>query len=106
MQGSLEGLNRQDPGRVPVSPFSPSSRLARSCEADEKARLGQPGPYVVFQHQSGRYPYYHEDRTHHGLLKETPGKRPVEPRPSEHARLVALPRAGGLYHRYRWDAAA
>ena len=50
--------------------------------------------------------YYHEDRTHHGLLKETPGKRPVERRPSEHARLVALPRAGGLHHRYRWDAAA
>ena len=40
--------------------------------------------------------YYHEDRTHNGLLKELPGQRSVERRPSEHARLVALPRAGGL----------
>ena len=26
------------------------------CEADEKARMAQPGPYVVFQHRSRRYP--------------------------------------------------
>ena len=40
----------------PVPPSTTSSRRARSGQADEKARLGQPRPYVVFQHQSGRYP--------------------------------------------------
>ena len=41
----------------PVPPSTTSSRRARSGQADEKARLGQPRPYVVFQHQSGRYPW-------------------------------------------------
>ncbi len=41
--------------------------------------------------------YYHEDRTHLGLGKETPGKRA----PAIHrGRVFALPRLGGLHHRY------
>jgi putative transposase len=41
--------------------------------------------------------YYHEDRTHCGLLKETPKKRT---RCSGQGRVVAWPRVGGLHHRY------
>ena len=50
--------------------------------------------------------YYHEDRTHIGLDKETPGARPIELRPD----VVRAPRVeeriGGLHHRYTWVAAA
>jgi len=41
--------------------------------------------------------YYHEDRTHLGLDKETPGKRV---RSMSHGRILSLPRLGGLHHRY------
>jgi hypothetical protein len=35
-----------------------------------------------------------------GLGKETPARRPVEHRPSPGAKVVALPRVGGLHHWY------
>ena len=50
--------------------------------------------------------YYHDDRVHLGLNKDTPNKRPVTPRPSATATVVALPRVGGLHHRYEWREAA
>jgi putative transposase len=50
--------------------------------------------------------YYHDDRTHLGLGKATPAARPVQPRPRAQARVVGLPRIGGLHHRYEWRAAA
>jgi putative transposase len=50
--------------------------------------------------------FHHEDRTHLGLAKDTPWGRPVTPRPSETAKIVALPRVGGLHHRYEWREAA
>ncbi len=49
--------------------------------------------------------YYHADRTHDGLGKDTPNGRAVEPKPAE-AALISLPRVGGLHHRYVWKAAA
>jgi len=42
--------------------------------------------------------YYHEDRTHLGLEKDTPEGRSVELR--EIGKVVAIPRVGGLHHRY------
>ena len=49
---------------------------------------------------------YHDDRSHRGLAKETPTRSPVEARPSPAAVVGALPRVGGLHHRYeRRDAA-
>jgi putative transposase len=50
--------------------------------------------------------YYHQDRTHVGLDKNTPGKRVVEARSSPQSRVVSKPRLGGLHHRYRWLEAA
>ena len=50
--------------------------------------------------------YYDEDRTHIGLQKETRGGRTLEKRPSAASPVVALPRIGGLHHRYSWSAAA
>lgn len=50
--------------------------------------------------------YHQQDRTHLGLDKDTPIPRAATPKPSEDAKVVALPRVGGLHHRYRWRDAA
>lgn len=48
--------------------------------------------------------YYHEDRTHLGLAKETPAGRVKETKRSASCRIVALPRLGGLHYRYQLAA--
>ena len=50
--------------------------------------------------------YYHEDRCHLALSKDTPDGRVVTVKPSAGARVVALARVGGLQHRYEWRQAA
>ena len=44
--------------------------------------------------------YYHEDRTHLGLAKDTPASRPVAIRPALGNRIYSFPRLGSLHHRY------
>jgi transposase InsO family protein len=46
--------------------------------------------------------YYHEDRTHLGLRKETPSGRT---RAGSSGRVMSFPRVGGLHHRYDRAAA-
>ena len=48
--------------------------------------------------------YYHDDRTHLGLKKDTPAGRPVESKP-DGGRLDSQSRIGGLHHRYVWKTA-
>ena len=50
--------------------------------------------------------YYHEDRVHDALNKDTPTGRVLERRQTDAARVVAVPRVGGLHHRYQWQTAA
>ncbi len=50
--------------------------------------------------------YYNTDRCHLTLEKDSPDKRPVTKRPSPNAQVIALPRVGGLHHRYEWREAA
>jgi transposase InsO family protein len=50
--------------------------------------------------------YYHEDRVHDSLSKDTPNRRPIELKPTTDATLVSQPRLGGLHHRYTWRQAA
>ena len=50
--------------------------------------------------------YYHGDRTHKGLGKQTPAGRSVESRLNHRCKFLAVPRVGGLHHRYRWSSAA
>ena len=50
--------------------------------------------------------YHNEDRTHLGLGKETPSGRATSSQPSRRAKVVSLPRCGGLHHRYEWSDAA
>ena len=47
--------------------------------------------------------YYNADRTHLALDKDSPAPRPV--RPPGCGRVIALPRVGGLHHRYDRRAA-
>ena len=44
--------------------------------------------------------YYHEDRTHLGLAKDTPAGRPTAIRSAVESNLRSSPRLGGLHHRY------
>ena len=50
--------------------------------------------------------YYLNDRTHLSLKKDAPAVRVVEPKPHPAAEVIALPRLGGLHHRYAWRRAA
>jgi len=48
--------------------------------------------------------YYHDDRTHLALSKGTPGGRDAEKNPVAGQKVVAIPRRGGLHHRYNLAA--
>ena len=50
--------------------------------------------------------YYHADRIHDSLNKDSPEKRGVSHKPDQSARLISFPRVGGLHHRYDWQQAA
>jgi putative transposase len=47
------------------------------------------------------FAYYHDSRTHLALSKDSPEPRPVMPQ----GRIIAIPRVGGLHHRYERVAA-
>ena len=47
--------------------------------------------------------YYHEDRTHLGLNKETPAAGKAL-NPSADSKVISMPRLGGLHHRYHLAA--
>jgi hypothetical protein len=44
--------------------------------------------------------YYHEDRTHLGLEKQTPVGREAATDSDADSLVIAMPRLGGLHHRY------
>ena len=44
--------------------------------------------------------YYHHDRTHLGLAKDTPVSRAIVPRFPSESIIRSFPRLGGLHHRY------
>ena len=48
--------------------------------------------------------YYHEDRTHLGLAKDTPAGRPTAISPAVGSNIHSFPRLGGLHHRYAVEA--
>ncbi len=51
------------------------------------------------------FEYYHQDRTHLGLEKDTPVIRAIQSKPTGRE-LIKLPRVGGLHHRYMWKKVA
>jgi transposase InsO family protein len=50
--------------------------------------------------------YYHTDRIHDSLEKDTPATRPVSSKPNLTARVGSFARMSGLHHRYDWQQAA
>jgi putative transposase len=44
--------------------------------------------------------YYHDDRTHLGLGKDTPAGRKAAQGTTVNAEVISIPRLGGLHHRY------
>ncbi len=48
--------------------------------------------------------YYHEDRAHLGLSKETPAQRRAMKCTAPDANVVSMPTLGGLHHRYDFAA--
>jgi putative transposase len=48
--------------------------------------------------------YYHEDRTHLSLAKGTPARREAATKFGVGSRTIAIPRLGGLHHRYNLAA--
>ena len=83
-------------------------------DAEPKAETERQrrGVVIVFGEQHAvrlvrEYMVYHrQDRIHLGLAKDTPDGRAVSARPSPATKVVALPRVGGLHHRYQWREAA
>jgi putative transposase len=49
--------------------------------------------------------YYNTERFHTSM-DDAPEGRDVETRPSDHARVIGLPRVGGLHHRCVWPEVA
>jgi hypothetical protein len=53
------------------------------------------------RHCGGEYVrYYHDDRTHLALVKETPAGREAGKNPDLARSVVSMPGLGGLHHRY------
>lgn len=50
--------------------------------------------------------YYHQDRIHDSLEKDTPNRRQVERKPAANTTVMPLARMGGLHHRYAWRRVA
>jgi hypothetical protein len=50
--------------------------------------------------------YYNQDRTHYSLNKDSPVTRPVLERESDDDKVIAMPRVGGLHHKYVWKKSA
>lgn len=50
--------------------------------------------------------YYNEDRPHLTLAKDSPVGRLPEKKPEQRVDVIAMPRVGGLHHRYSWLKAA
>jgi putative transposase len=50
--------------------------------------------------------YYHADRIHDSLDKDSPAIRLVSRKPDHSPVISSLPRVGGLHHRYDWKQAA
>ena len=57
----------------------------------------------LYRHLQGFLVYYHRNRTHLALEKDSPEPRPIQP--PESGRIVSIPVLGGLHHRYGRRAA-
>ena len=97
------GLSQFPPGRL-LLPGGLS--WERSCRREMLDHIIALNEAHLRRLISAYVKYYHEDRIHDALHKDTPHRRPAEPKPAGKASLVCMPRLGGLQHRYTWREAA
>ena len=93
---------------VPRSPWQNPfvERLIRSIRNDCLDHLIVPNTSHLKRILSSYFTYYHNDRTHYRLEKDTPSGRSVQPKPAESSPITEMLRVGGLHHRYEWKQAA
>jgi len=75
-----------------------AERWIGSCRREPLDHVVILGKRHVHQLLRSYLEHYHEDRPHLGLAKDAPDRRPVTQRPAPTAKVVALPRVGGLQH--------
>ena len=83
-----------------------AERSIGSCRRELLEHVVVLGEHHLVRLITSYLEYYHGDRPHLGLRKDAPARRPVTQQPSPTAKVVALPRVGGLHHRYEWRVAA
>jgi len=95
----------------PTTPYSPwqnpyAERFVGSCRRDLFDRVIVKGLSHAGCLLNSYVNYYHEDRTHLGLKKNSPhGRERVSSIP-DNAKVASIPRVGGLHHRYEWAVAS
>jgi len=77
-----------------------AERWVGSCRRDLLDHVIVLNEHHLKRLLSGYVRYYHEDRTHLGLAKDTPAGRPTAIRPALGGKIHSFPRLGGLHHRY------
>ncbi len=50
--------------------------------------------------------YYNKDRCHLSLGRDSPLGREIQKKPCESAKIISIPKIGGIQHRYEWRVAA
>ena len=77
-----------------------AERWAGSCRGDLLDQVIILNEQHLKRLMSSYVLYYHEDRTHLGLAKDTPAGRPTAIRFARENKIQSFPRLGGLHHRY------
>ena len=77
-----------------------AERFVGSCRRDLLDHVIVLNERHLKRHMNEYIHYYHEDRTHIGLAKQTPSGRKTAVRKDVRGKVVSLPRLGGLHRRY------
>jgi transposase InsO family protein len=77
-----------------------AERWVGNCRRDLLDHVIVPNERHLKRLMSEYVRYYHDDRTHLSLEKNTPAGRGAETNPDADCRVISTPRLGGLHHRY------
>jgi hypothetical protein len=91
-----------------MAAFGCPPRLARSTHlAPPPRQWASKLAQLIVQRNMGMVERLHYNRERvHTSLGDAPEGRGVEGQPSQRAKVIGLPRVGGLHHRYAWAEAA
>jgi putative transposase len=77
-----------------------AERFVGSCRRDLLDHVIVPNERHLKRLMIDYIRYYHDDRTHLGLEKQTPAGRSPAERLGPSGQVISMPRLGGLHHRY------